>query len=160
MTKNSRCLSFRVGWLENYKKVTMSPSYNHSYLAYRVAKALDQGEKYNIHIEVTLEFDGANYVPDIALYGKRPIDFLHDEISSKAPPPLLVEILSFHQSVNEITDKFKIYLQAGVKSCWLVIPPTKTIVLFHDLQHPRSYSMGKFTDSNMGIEVSVDDIFG
>ena len=34
----------------------MTPSYNHSYLAYRIAKVLDQEEKYNLHIEMTLEY--------------------------------------------------------------------------------------------------------
>nr|VFK22792.1 MAG: Putative restriction endonuclease [Candidatus Kentron sp. MB] len=137
----------------------MSPSFNHSYLAYRIARALDQGEQYNIHVEVTLDIEGVDYVPDIALYGKRPIDFLCDQTKSKEPPLLLVEILSPNQSVNEITNKFKVYFEAGVKSCWLVIPPAKTIVLFHDLRSPRSYSTGKLLDSNVGIEVSIEEIF-
>ena len=32
----------------------MTLSYNQSYLAYRIAKVLDQDEKYNLHIEMTL----------------------------------------------------------------------------------------------------------
>jgi len=137
----------------------MSPSYNHSYLAYRIAKALDQDEKYNIHIEMTLDIGGTDYVPDIALYEKRRIDFLHDKIKAEEPPILLVEILSLTQAVNEITDKFEIYLHAGVQSCWLVIPPTKTIVVFHDIHHPVSYSTGQFADPTIGVDVSVENIF-
>ncbi|OQY59648.1 MAG: hypothetical protein B6245_05590 [Desulfobacteraceae bacterium 4572_88] len=137
----------------------MSPSYNHSYLAYRIAKTLDRDEKYNIHIKMTLDIGGTDYIPDIALYEKQRIDFLHDKIKAEEPPILLVEILSPTQAVNEITDKFEIYFQAGVKSCWLVIPPTKTIVLFNDIHHPVSYSTGLFTDPVMGAEVSVGDIF-
>lgn len=137
----------------------MSPSYNHSYLAYRLARLLDQGEHYNIHIEMTLDIGGTDYVPDIAICQKQKIDFLHDKIKSEAMPILLVEILSPKQAINELTDKFEIYFQAGVQSCWLVIPPTKTIVLFHDINQPRSYSTGPFTDGVIGIEVLVEDIF-
>ncbi|MDM8525339.1 hypothetical protein QUF80_18365 [Desulfococcaceae bacterium HSG8] len=46
-----------------------------------------------------------------------------------------------------------------VQSCWLVIPPTKTIVLFNDIHHPNSYSTGQFTDPTIGVDVSVEDIF-
>ncbi len=137
----------------------MSPSYNHSYLAYRIAKKVDQEEKYNIHIEMTLDIDGIDYIPDIALYQKQPIDFLHDKIKSEEPPLLLVEILSPKQAVNDITEKFEVYFQAGVQSCWLVIPPTKTIVLFHDIHHPSSYSTGQLADPTIGVDVSIEDIF-
>ncbi len=137
----------------------MSPSYNHSYLAYRIAKAVDRDEKYNIHIEMTLDIGGTDYIPDIALYEKQRIDFLHDKIKAEEPPILIVEILSATQAVNEITDKFEIYFQAGVQSCWLVIPPTKTIILFQDIHHPVSYSTGHFTDSTISVDVSLENIF-
>ncbi len=137
----------------------MTPSYNHSYLAYRIAKVLDQGDKYNFHIEMTLDINGTDYIPDIALYKKEQIDFLHDKVKADKPPLLLVEILSPKQAVNEITEKFEVYLQAGVQSCWLVIPPTKTIVLFQDIQQPLSCSSGCFTDPVVELEVAVEDIF-
>lgn len=137
----------------------MPPSYNHSYLTYRIAKALDQDEKYNLHIEMTLDINGTDYIPDIALYKKERIDFLHDKIKAEKPPLLLVEILSPKQAVNEVTEKLESYLQGGVRSCWLVIPPTKTIVLFQDIQHPVSYSSGRFTDPIIEVEIAVEDIF-
>ncbi len=137
----------------------MSPSYNHSYLAYRIAKAVDRDDKYNIHIELTLDIGGTDYISDIALYEKLRIDFLHDKIKAEEPPILIVEILSATQAVNEITDKFEIYFQAGVQSCWLVIPPTKTIILFQDIHHPVSYSTGHFTAPTISVDVSLENIF-
>jgi len=137
----------------------MTPSYNHSYLAYRIAKVLDQNEKYNLHIAMTLDISGTDYVTDIALYKKEKIDFLHDKVKADKPPLLLVEILLPKQAVHEITEKFEVYLQAGVQSCWLVIPPTKTIVLFQDIQRPLSCSSGRFTDPVIELEVAVEDIF-
>ena len=137
----------------------MSPSYNHSYLAYRIARLLDQNDRHNIHIEMTLDLGGTDYIPDIALCEKQKIDFLHDRIKTAEPPVLVVEILSPKQAVNEITEKFEVYLQAGVKSCWLVIPPTKTIVVFHDINRPCSYSSGTLNDPAVGVEVSVEAVF-
>jgi Uma2 family endonuclease len=137
----------------------MSPSYNHSYLAYRIAKLLDQEEQFNIHIEITLDIDGSDYIPDIACYNRTAIDFLHDKIKADERPLIVVEILSPKQSVNEVTDKFEIYLNSGIKFCWLVIPPTKTVVIFNDINQPISYSSGMATDKVINIEVSVEDIF-
>lgn len=137
----------------------MSPSYNHSYLAYRIAKLLDQGEKFNVHIEVTLDIDGVDYIPDIALYERKKIDFLHDKIKSEERPLMVVEILSPKQSVNEVTEKIEVYLRTGVKSCWLVIPPTKTIIVFNDINNPVSYSTGTLTDPALSFEISMEDVF-
>lgn len=137
----------------------MTPSYNHSYLAYRVGKFVDQGDKYNIHVEITLDLDGTDYVPDIALYEKRSIDFLHDKIKSDELPVMAVEILSPTQSVNELTDKIEIYLKAGIKSCWLIIPTAKTVIVFHNISQPRSYSSGNLIDSILDIEIPVAEIF-
>ncbi|MCI5194045.1 MAG: Uma2 family endonuclease [Candidatus Electrothrix sp. AU1_5] len=137
----------------------MTSSYNQSYLVYKIAKVLDQDDKYNLHIEMTLDISGTDYIPDITLYRKEQIDFLHDKVKTDKPPLLLVEILSPKQAVNEITEKFEVYLQAGVQSCWLVIPPTKTIVVFQDIQQPLSCSSGNFTDPVVELEVVVEDIF-
>ncbi len=137
----------------------MSPSYNHSYLAYKIARALDYQNKYNIHVELTLDIDGKDFIPDIALYDKRTVDFLHDIIKTNELPKMVVEILSPTQSVNEITDKFEIYLKAGIKSCWLVIAPTKTIVIFNDITKPHSYTKGKVIDTEMDVNFTVEDIF-
>lgn len=137
----------------------MSPSYNHSYLAYKIAKLLDQEEKFNFHIEMTLDINGVDYIPDIAVYGKKPIDFLHDKIKSEERPLVVVEILSPKQSVNELMEKIEVYLIAGIKSCWLVIPPTKTVIVFKDINQPASYTTGVLNDPVLGIEIKVNDIF-
>ncbi len=137
----------------------MSPSYNHSYLAYRIAKLLDNGEQFNIHIEITLDIEGYDYIPEIAFYERKKIDFLHDKIKSEEKPLLIIEILSPKQSVNEITDKFEIYLNFGIKSCWLIIPPTKTVTICNDINHPVSYSMGIAKDEIIGVEIAIEELF-
>jgi Uma2 family endonuclease len=137
----------------------MSPSYNHSFLSYRIAKAIDQDEQFNIHIELTIEINGHDYVPDIAVYEQRGIDFLHDTIKTQEMPMLIVEILSPTQSVREVTEKIALFLEAGVKSCWLVLPEVKTITVFHDIRQPVSYSIGNLVDDRLGVEISVAEIF-
>ena len=137
----------------------MSPSYNHSYLASQIAIHLYDRNKYNIHVELTLDISGTDYIPDIALYEKQPINFFHDSVKTQNMPILVVEILSPKQAISDITDKFETYFQAGIQSCWLVIPPTQTITVFHDTQHPKSYSTGKMTDSVVNLDVNVADIF-
>ncbi len=137
----------------------MSPSFNHSYLVYRLAKFLDQDEKFNIHIEMTLDINGVDYIPDIAVYKKTPMNFLHDKIKAEEKPLLALEILSPAQSINEITEKFEVYLPAGIQSCWLVIPPIKTTIVFSDIEHPISYSTGSFLDPVVGHPISINDIF-
>ncbi len=137
----------------------MSPSYNHSYLAYRIAKLLDKEEKFNFHIEMTLDIAGVDYIPAIAVYDKKAIDFLHDRIKADEKPLLAVEILSPKQSVNDVMEKIEVYLNAGVKSCWLVIPPTRTIIIFNDINKPQSYSTDILTDSALHMEIAVADVF-
>ncbi|MCP5126679.1 MAG: Uma2 family endonuclease [Gammaproteobacteria bacterium] len=137
----------------------MSPSYNHSYLAYRIARLLDHEEKFNFHIGITLDIDGNDYIPDIAVYEKKEIDFLHDKVKADERPLMVVEILSPKQGVNEVTEKIEVYLRAGIKSCWMVIPPAKTIVIFHDINKPVSYSSGILTDWILNMEIPVEEIF-
>ncbi len=137
----------------------MSPSRNHSYLSYQVARAIDIGDKFNIHIELTLDIDGNDYVPDIALYERQEVTFLDDVIKMKELPLMVVEILSPTQSMTELTNKARLYLEKGIKSVWLVVPSAKTIIVFHDIHKPISYSTGMLVDSILDIEVSIEKIF-
>ena len=141
----------------------MSPSYNHSYLAYRIGHLIDTKAQYNIHIELTLDIGGIDFIPDISIYPRKNMDFLHDQVKTSEMPIMVTEILSPRQSVNEITEKFEIYLKSGIQSCWLIIPPTKTVVVFNDINQPFSYSShssgGELVDKMMNIQLSVKKIF-
>ncbi|MEM7537856.1 MAG: Uma2 family endonuclease [Chloroflexota bacterium] len=140
----------------------MSPSYNHSYLTSQIVGHLykqNNENKYNIHMELTLDINGTDYIPDIAFYEKQPVNFVRDSVKTQTMPILSIEILSLKQSVNDIIDKFEIYFQAGIQSCWLVIPPTQTISVYHDTQKASSYSTGKVIDSAIDLDINIDDIF-
>lgn len=137
----------------------MSPSYNHSYLTYQLAKLIDKDDSFNVHIRITLDIQGVDYIPDIAFYQRKEIDFLHDKIKSDEIPLLIIEILSPKQALNDIIEKFEIYLQFGILSCWLVIPPTKTITIFNDIHKPISYSTGTIVDPILKKEICIENVF-
>ena len=42
-----------------------------------------KGERFNIHIEMSLDIEGCDYIPDIVFYERNKIDFLHDKIKSE-----------------------------------------------------------------------------
>ena len=70
-----------------------------------------------------------------------------------------IEILFPKQSFNEITDKFEIYLNFGIKSGWLIIPPTKTVIICNDINCPFSYSMRIVKDEILGVEIAIEELF-
>jgi len=137
----------------------MSPSYHHSYLAGKIIAALGKLDEYSVFSELTLQID-RDYVPDISLYKKRKINFKSGDIIKMTEIPLLViEILSPSQGVQEILDKFKIYFEAGVKSCWLVIPVTESVTVYSSTDNAETFYKDNIIDTILNIQISVNEIF-
>lgn len=117
-------------------------------------------EKYVSISELSLNLGGWKVVPDLCLYKKETIDLLEDEISMTQAPVLAIEIISATQSIQDLTEKIKKYLESGVQSCWLIIPILKNIYVF---QQPQQYEIfkqeEKLADSISGIELSLTEIF-
>lgn len=99
-------------------------------------------------------------VPDIAIYPKLQIDFLHDIQSMTQMPLTAIEIISPSQSNDDILAKFERYFDAGVKSCWLVIPSFKAISVY---SAPGAYKFFQhdttLTDAATGIELALHEVF-
>ena len=55
-------------------------------------------------------------VPDIAIYPKLDIDFLHDITSMTDMPLTVIQIISPSQSHDDIMAKFERYSDAGVRA--------------------------------------------
>jgi len=99
-------------------------------------------------------------VPDIAIYPKLEIDFLHDITSMTEMPLTVVEIVSPSQSDAEILAKFERYFRAGVKSCWLVMPSLQAIAVYSAIGKYQFFTGDKpLTDSATGIELIVNEVF-
>jgi Uma2 family endonuclease len=99
-------------------------------------------------------------VPDIAIYLKLVIDFLHDVQSMTQLPLTVIEIISPSQSNDDILAKFERYFEAGVKSCWLVIPSFKAISVY---SAPGTYQFfmhdTTLTDAATGFELPLQEVF-
>jgi len=137
----------------------MNPSVSHSYIQAMLCSALVSLKQYSVFSELSIEIEGKEYVPDICLYSKREMDFLEDILRMTEMPLLAIEILSPSQIIQELTSKIRIYLKAGVQSCWLVIPTTHTIAVYNDLKKVDSYSKGEVIDEKLNIRLSLDEIF-
>ncbi len=75
-------------------------------------------------------------------------------------PIMAVEIVSPTQTIQEVLDKFPIYFQAGIGSCWLVVPQTKTVAVYAAPTDAQVVSMtGDVVDSVLGIRIPLDQIF-
>jgi Uma2 family endonuclease len=99
-------------------------------------------------------------VPDICIYPKLQIDFLNDITSMTEMPLTAIEIVSPSQSDAEILAKFKRYFDAGVRSCWLVMPGFQAISVYSAFGKYRFFAEHEtLTDPVTGIELPVGDIF-
>ncbi len=139
-------------------------SRNHSYLQIKLGALLLELDKYLVLSEISLdssplETNTKEMRPDLALYPKLTIDFLQDEIRMQTMPLLVIEILSPRQSIDEILEKFRGYFKLGVQSCWLVLPPLKSVSVFSSPNQEQTFSQGEVVDNVLAIRLAVKSIF-
>lgn len=138
----------------------MPPSYHHAYLSSNLIVALSRLKNYSIFSELTLQIDGKDYTPDICLYPKKHINLASRDILKMTEMPLLaIEVLSPTQGTLEIVDKFAAYFSAGIKSCWLVIPPAQTIVVYSSMEQMKTFNHGELVDDAVSIQLPIAAIF-
>ncbi|MCK5717025.1 MAG: Uma2 family endonuclease [Thiomargarita sp.] len=101
--------------------------------------------------------------PDICAYFTRPIIPFEEEDLLKVAimPDLVIEILSPRQAINYLLKKTKVYFTLGVKSCWLVIPATRTINVYSDSMHCQTFTLdtAEVVDENTDIRLPMSEIF-
>lgn len=137
----------------------MSPSYNHAYLQVNIGAMFKMMPEYSAFSELTLTLNGADYVPDLVVYPKRPVAYYHDVLKMTEIPLLIVEILSPTQGMQEIIDKFAIYLQAGVKSCWLVQPYGQSVMVWSSPEKYAHFAAGDLVDDALGLRIPLAQVF-
>jgi Uma2 family endonuclease len=137
------------------------PSLNHARVQGRLVAALMRHDQdYDILPELSLELDGRPFTPDVSVFPNLPVDWLHDQIRKTEPPLLVVEILSPRQIMEDLIEKAEAYFAAGVKSCWIVLPALKTVVVIQPGDHLKVYTSGEISDPATGIEVGLEELFG
>jgi Uma2 family endonuclease len=149
------------------------PSKNHSVAQRNLLFALaPYRTRFSLMPELALDpGDGGRPVtPDLAIYPPLEIDFTEDEVRMTDLPLVAVEIQSPTQSPNDLVQKAKRLLAAGVRSAWIVLPPLQTITVCTRADagaaatsgglQQSTYEVGEtLTDPATGIEVALADVF-
>ena len=118
------------------------------------------GEQYSVFSEFELDLKGKKVVPDLCLYPVVQMDWEDDELRSKIPPTLAIEILSPKQALNDILKKIRdIYFPAGVPSCWLVVPSLRVITVMYPNGKTKIFNEGICKDEVLGFEVDLTTLF-
>lgn len=137
------------------------PSKNHAIIQGNLT--IELGSRYQVQYrfltEVKLDIPEKDAVPDIAIYPLLTFDPLHDEIKMTEMPLGVVEILSPTQTNDELLLKVGKYFDAGVKSCWLVIPTFRLISVFSDRQTSKTFIEGELYDPVLDIKIDLGRIF-
>lgn len=139
------------------------PTLNHAYVQTNLLAELKvrYRKTYTILSELNLSMpQRPDTVPDIAIYPKLQIDFLHDVTSMTQMPLTAVEIISPSQAHEEILAKFERYFNAGVQSCWLVMPSLQAIAVYSAIGKYQFFpETTVLTDAATGIELNLSEIF-
>ncbi|CCH52432.1 protein of unknown function DUF820 [Fibrisoma limi BUZ 3] len=139
------------------------PTLNHSVIQGNLMFALQlhYRQQYSLLPEINLSMpERPDAVPDIAIYPKLQIDFLHDVTAMTEMPLTAIEIVSPSQSDAEILAKFERYFNAGIKSCWLVMPSFKAIAVYTSIdQYEFFKSDTTLSDPVTGISIPLGEVF-
>lgn len=139
------------------------PTLNHSVVQGNLVFALKlkYRHQYDFLPELNLTMpERPDAVPDIAIYPRLAIDFLHDVTSMTQMPLTVIDIISPSQSYDEILAKFERYFNAGVRSCWLVMPSFQAISVYSAIGKYAFFpDSATLTDVVTGIELPLADVF-
>jgi Uma2 family endonuclease len=139
------------------------PSTLHALITKRIVFQLERsyGDTLEALPELNLSTPGKPTVPDIAVYPKSAIDYVHDVISRTDAPLLTVEILSPKQALNELVDKTVRYFAFGVRSCWIVLPELQAILIYDQPGRYRFFHDDETaTDTNNALSIDLRSVFG
>ncbi|RZK13310.1 MAG: Uma2 family endonuclease [Hymenobacter sp.] len=138
------------------------PSFNHGFVQANLIGELRSRlrKTHTITSETNLKLSDKKTVPDLTVFAKRTPDMQHDTLWVQDAPLTTIEILSPKQDLDTLLAKAELFLAAGVKSCWIVIPALGTIAVFTGPTTYRSFANGSaVVDEVLGVEIPLADIF-
>jgi len=104
-------------------------------------------------------------VPDLCVY-TNPLPAPDEEVDDdlirvSQMPDLAIEVLSPMQSVGFLVRKIKAYFALGIKSCWLVIPVTKTVNVYSQANQSDIFDLKdpEVIDEVMEIRLPIQKVF-
>ena len=138
------------------------PSFNHGFVQVNLARHLGN-RLYTTHTitsETNLKLADQKTVPDLTVFEKRQPNMQRDVLWVQDIPLTTIEILSPKQDLDTLLEKAELFLAAGVKSCWIVIPAVGTIAVFTGPTTYRSFANGSAViDEVLGVDIPLADIF-
>lgn len=138
------------------------PSFNHSFVQISIGSELRTRLRrtHTITSELNLKLNGKKLVPDLAVFLNHPPDMQHDVLWVQDAPLTTIEILSPKQDMDSLLEKAALFLAAGVKSCWIVVPAIGTVAVFTGPSTYRTFvNGGAVLDEGLGVEIPLSDIF-
>ncbi len=136
------------------------PDQSHAIAETLLAMALQRkyGQSFTVLVEVTLDEQPPS-TPDIAVFPKLQIDWLHDVERMPQPPLLAIEIATAGHTQEALIERIAKHFDFGVRSCWLVQPPLQQIAVFTPEMQPEVFIRGPVQDPASGFSVNIEDIF-
>jgi Uma2 family endonuclease len=147
-------------------------SLNHSLAQGQIISQLSTDKRFRVMPELSLgvgQLDLSQFglkakeelKPDICVYPNTVRGKKRDIIKMSDMPLLAIEVISSSQSIDEIVIKFDAYFALGIKSCWLVTPVTKSIVVYCAPNSFEVFSMkdAELVDEVMDIRLPIQDFF-
>ena len=136
-------------------------SVNHSRTIQRISVHFEQyDDDFDTFPELELKLNGKPVKPDVSVFPNLPEDWDSDIIFLTDPPLIAIEVLSPKQGLKEITDKINtIYLPAGVKSVWIIMPLVQTVIIRTPDGKKQTFTEGLIKDPVTGIEIPFEKIF-
>ena len=135
------------------------PSFNHAVIQINLGVEFSRSRELRVCSELTLEFEGQTFTPDLSVYPKEELDLRHDVIRRTDPPLLVVEIFSPRQGYQDVMEKIDVYFRNGVKSCWIVSPPIHNITILGPGGHEESFHSGVAKDPVTGLTADLAAVF-
>ena len=135
------------------------PSRNHGRVQTNLILEFGHQQDFSIYSELTLTIAGRDFTPDISIYPHEPADFRHDELTRTDLPLVAVEIFSPSQSHQELMEKADVYLRNGVKSCWIVSPPLRTVTVLLPDGREEVFHRGIAKDPVTGLTADLAKVF-
>ena len=145
-------------------------SFNHGYIQIRLGVVFARLGNFTPISKLTLDvssLDLSKYEvrskeeikPDLSIYPKRGLSRPQDILRMREMPLLAIEIVSPKQGVYDLIEKFKVYFDLGVQSCWLVEPAINAITVYSSIYDWETYTRGDVIDQKLGIQLPIHDIF-
>ncbi|MFC6224153.1 Uma2 family endonuclease [Hymenobacter artigasi] len=138
------------------------PSLNHSIVQANSIFELKSRyrKQFRFMSEINIEVAGRIMVPDIGIFPAMAADMANDSIVAQQLPLTTIEILSPSQALSELIGKANAYFQAGVKSCWIVLPEVSGIFVYNAPGKYTFFHDGEtLIDPAIGVELPLAPLF-